>query len=136
MNLKTDPLLHHVCKRIQLNTLEAVTEMFELLGMKVVYRPPNGVRWAMIAQEGLNFNIQLAEVRETPIEDASRKNGSHVAFISNNPTEVIQKVEDWAKTKNLQFRKGGWSERELWFDFPELFVDFVVEVMHTSILEE
>lgn len=35
----------------------------------------------------------------------------------------------WAK-------EGGWSEKEKWFDFTTLFVDFVIEIMHTSILED
>lgn len=134
MEIKKDPLLHHVAKRIQSNTLEKAIEMFETLGLVVVYRPER-MRWAMVAQDGLAFNIQLAEVKDKPVE-GSQKIGSHVAFISNHPSEVIQQVEEWAQSKNLKFSKGGWSERELWFDLPEIFVDWVVEVMHTSILEE
>jgi len=30
---------------------------------------------------------------------------------------------------------GQWSERELWIDLPEVFLDFVIEVMDTSVLD-
>jgi hypothetical protein len=132
--MKTDPQLHHVAKRITPRSLERVIEAFELFGCKVKYRQGDA-RWAMVGQEGLPFNIQLAEVDEVPRKDAS-KIGSHIGFISNTPAEQIEKVEKWALEKEIRFEKGGWSERELWFDLPDLFVDFVVEVMHVSITEE
>jgi hypothetical protein len=31
--------------------------------------------------------------------------------------------------------RGGWSEKELWFDLPDVFTNFVIEIMHTSIVE-
>ncbi|MBX4187470.1 MAG: hypothetical protein KW802_04460 [Candidatus Doudnabacteria bacterium] len=131
--MKEDPKLHHVCKRISQNSLETVLEMFELLGCKVVYRPPGGVQWAMVKQGDLDFLIQLAEVGDSPMVGKGRV-GSHVGFISEHPEEVISKVEDWAKSNNLRFEKGGWSKLEFWFDLPDLFVDWVVEVMHVDIL--
>jgi len=88
----------------------------------------------MVGQHGLPF-IQLIEVDEVPQQSDSRKS-SHVAFTSENPAEQIQKIEKWASEKNIRFERGGWSEKELWFDLPELFVDFVIEVMNVSIIEE
>jgi hypothetical protein len=41
----------------------------------------------------------------------------------------------WVESKGKQFESGSWSDREFYFDCPEVFVDFVVEIMHTSIIE-
>ncbi|MDB5194759.1 MAG: hypothetical protein JWN50_773 [Parcubacteria group bacterium] len=89
----------------------------------------------MIRQDGVDFNIQLKEVDEALVHNKFRAD-SHLAFISDNPKEQIDRVERWASEHNVSFTRGGWSDRELYFDLPELFVDFVVEVMHTSILED
>ena len=89
----------------------------------------------MIGQNGIDFNIQLVEVDEVPIQNKNRIS-SHIAFISENPKSVVDKVEKWATEKGLKFIKGGWSGRELWFDLPDLFVDFAIEVMDRSIVEE
>jgi hypothetical protein len=90
----------------------------------------------MVAQQPLRFAIQIVEVDEKPIIDIDLKRKVHVAFLSDNPQEVINKVEAWAQNKSINFRQGGWSEIERYFDLPDLFVNFVVEVMHTSIEKE
>lgn len=132
--MKTDPQLHHVAKRIVPQSLEKVIEALEILGCKMKYRQGNA-RWAMIGQDNLAFNLQLNEVSEVPRKDKSRTS-SHIAFISDTPAEQIEKIERWATERNIRFEKGGWSEEELWFDLPDLFVDFVVEIMHASVIEE
>lgn len=129
-----DPQLHHTAKRITPNSLEKVIEVFEQLRCKLTYRP-DGARWAMVGQDGLAFDIQLVEVDEKPVQSKTRAS-SHVAFISNTPAEQIERVEKWAAQNGIRFEKGGWSDKELWFDLPDLFVDFVVEVMQVSITQE
>ncbi len=128
------PTLHHGARRITPNSLETLIEMFALLGCAVAYREGEA-RWAMIGQKEVHFKIQLVEVNEAPIQTKSRSS-SHVAFISENPNEVINTIEEWAKKSQIQFVRGGWSEKELWFDIPDLFIDFVVEVMDKSIVEK
>lgn len=132
--MKIDPQLHHVAKRITRHSLERVIEMFELLGCKVTYRQ-DGARWAIVGQDAVTFGIQLIEVDEVSGQDKSRTS-SHIAFISDAPAGHIEKIERWASEKNIRFEKGSWSDRELWFDLPDLFVDFVVEVMHVSVTSE
>lgn len=131
--MKSDPQLHHGARRIAPNSLEKVIEVFGLLSCHLTYRPVEH-RWAMVGQSGLDFDIQLMEVDEVPIETKTRFN-SHVAFISENPEAIILTVEEWALKNNIKFIKGGWSEKELWFDLPDLFIDFVIEVMHRSVTE-
>lgn len=136
MDNTIDPRLHHCCHNITTGSLDKVLEMFDLLKCPVVYRPNNGYRWAMVGQPQLDFSLQVSEVSGKPIDDLETKCQVHIAFISDNPREVIDQIEKWASDKGISFREGGWSEKERYFDLPELFVNFVVEVMHTSIEEE
>jgi hypothetical protein len=131
--VKPDPKLHHVCKKIVPGSTEKVIELLSLLGCEVTYREP-AHGWFMVGQKGLPFDIQLIEKPTAP-QTGQFKVNSHVAFISEDPGALIDKVESWANKNHLAFKRGGWSDRELWFDLPDLFVDFVIEVMHASITE-
>ena len=134
--MKTDPRLHHYSQNIASGSLETVLEMYKIFNCDVVYRPENGYKWAMVGQRELRFAVQIVEVGDKPISDIELKRKVHIAFLSDNPQELINKVETWAQSKNIQFRQGGWSEIERYFDLPDLFVNFVIEVMHTSIEAE
>lgn len=89
----------------------------------------------MVDQEGLNFDIQLIEVEGEQIEGETRRD-SQISFVSEDPAEHIEKVRVWAEEEGLTFIQKSWNEREHYFDLPDLFVDWVVEVMHVSVVEE
>lgn len=125
--------LHHVAKRIMPGTLDTVVEMFETLGCKVTFRPPSG-KWVMIGQSGLPFDLQIAEVNTPPVQGIS-KSESHIGFISNSPGLQIEAMQQWALACGQRIETGQWGEREFWFDFPDLFNDFVIEIMHTTVAE-
>src|SRR5579863_2670044 len=132
--MKIDPRLHHYCQNITKGHLNDVVEMYKLLGLDVAYVPPNN-DWIMVAQKPLNFAIQITQVTDKPVENIDTKRQAHIAFLSDNPKEVVGKVKSWAESKGFKFREGGWTEKELYFDLPDIFINFVVEVMHTSIEE-
>jgi len=134
--MKSDPRLHHYCQNVTRGHLTDVVEMYEMFNFKVVYTPPNNNRWIMVGQKQLRFAIQIAEVSDSPITNIDIKKRTHIAFISDDPQAIIDKVEIWAKSKNINFRQGGWSDKERYFDLPDIFVNIVVEIMHTSIEEE
>jgi len=134
--METDPKLHHYCQNVSQGSLEDIIEMYGLLNCRVVYRPEGKNKWAMVGQDQLRFAIQIAEVSDKPIQDVDIKRQVHVAFISDNPQELIDKVRVWAEDKGIKFREGGWSKIERYFDLPDVFVNFVIEVMHTSIEKE
>jgi hypothetical protein len=134
--MKTDPRIHHYCQNVSQGTLESVVEMYELFNCRVVYRPDAKEKWAMVGQDQLRFAIQIAEVSDKPVQDIDKKRQVHIAFISDNPQEIIDKVKVWALGKGIKFREGGWSSIERYFDLPDVFVNFVIEVMHTSIEKE
>ena len=131
-----NPILHHYAQNIVTGSLETVLELYALLGCKVVYRPNNGYQWAMIAQDNVPFWVQIVEVDAKPITDIEVKKCTHLAFLSDNPQELIESIQTWAKSQNLICIEGGWSEKERYVDFPEVFVNFVIEIMHTSVAEE
>jgi hypothetical protein len=134
--MKADPRLHHSCFNIARGSLESAIGMFSILDCEVVYRPKGDASWVMVGQKQLRFALQLAEISGDPIKDIRKKCGTHVAFISDDPQAIIDKVGSWAKKEGIAFRGGGWSEIERYFDLPDIFMDFVVEVMHTSIEKE
>lgn len=131
-----DPRLHHHSQQIVPGSLDDVIEMYEQLGCKVAYRPPGDMKWVMVGQEQLQLWIQVVEYDDQPITDIELKRRTHVAFISDDPQGLINKIQQWAQSKNIAFREGGWSDIERYFDLPDIFINFVVEVMHTSIEDE
>lgn len=128
--------LHHYCQNITRGHLADVVEMYKLLDFDVVYDPGHNAGWIMVGQKQPRFAIQITEVDAVPIQDIDIKKRTHVAFISDDLQAVIKKIKEWATNKGFAFREGGWSEIERFYDLPDIFVNFVVEVMHTSIEEK
>ncbi len=125
--------LHHLAYNIKPNSLELVLELLEKLGCTLSYREKNA-RWCMIKQKPIHLSIQIIETKDQSIP-IKKKINTHIAFLSKTPKEDIEEIKQWSEDKDIKFRQGGWSDKELWFDFPDLFVNFVIEIMHTSLIE-
>ncbi|MCK4592390.1 hypothetical protein KAT63_03045 [Candidatus Parcubacteria bacterium] len=125
--------LHHFAYNIAPNSLELVLELLEKLGCTLVYREENA-RWCMIQQKPIPINIQMIETKDKPIS-IEKKINTHVAFLSDTPKEDIEEIKQWSEDKSIKFRQDGWSNKELWFDLPDVFVNFVIEIIHTSIIK-
>ncbi|PJA46217.1 hypothetical protein CO174_00550 [Candidatus Uhrbacteria bacterium CG_4_9_14_3_um_filter_50_9] len=108
-------------------------ELFEQLGCRVSYRE-EGATWAMVEQEGLRFDIQFIERDREPMA-LELKRESHVAFISSDPKREMERIEKWIESQGKTCMADSWSDKEYYFDCPEVFVDFVIEVMHRSVVE-
>ena len=122
--------LHHFAYNIRPGTLELVLELLEKLGCTQSYRKGNA-RWCMIEQKPVPVDIQIIETGDSPVPIGKKVN-SHIAFLSDNPEEVVSKIKRWAQSRNVEFRQGRWSDSELWFDLPDMFTNFVVEIMHSQ----
>ena len=120
--------LHHFAYNITPNNLELVLELLEKLGCTLAYREKDA-RWCMIQQKPIPINIQMIEIKDQPIT-IEKKTNAHIAFLSDAPKEDIEEIKQWSENKGVKFRQGGWSDKELWFDLPDVFINFVIEIMH------
>ncbi len=125
--------LHHFAYNIRPNTLELVLELLEKLGCTLTYREENA-RWCIIEQKPIPIGIQMIEIDDQPIP-IKKKINTHIAFLSYAPKEDVKIIKNWLKEKDVNFRQGGWSDKELWFDLPDIFINFVIEIMHASVVE-
>ena len=125
--------LHHFAYNITPNKLELVLELLEKFGCKLNYREGNA-RWCIVQQKPIPTGIQIIETNDKPIPTKTKIN-THIAFLSDTPKEDIEKIKQWSKSKGIEFKQGNWSDKELWFDLPDVFTNFVIEIMHTSIVE-
>lgn len=125
--------LHHFAYNTRPNSLELVLELLEKLGCTIAYREKQA-RWCMIEQKPTPINIQMIETKDQPVP-IEKKVNTHIAFLSDSPKKDIEEIKQWLEAKNVNFRQGGWSDKELWFDLPDVFINFVIEIMHTSIIE-
>ncbi len=125
--------LHHFAYTIRPNSLELVLETLEKLGCRLAYREKNA-RWCIIEQKPIHIGIQIIETgdRRIPIEE---KINTHISFLSDSPKEDIKELKEWFESKNIKFRQGSWSDKQLWFDLPDAFTNFVIEIMHSSVAE-
>lgn len=124
-------ILHHSAKRITPGSLELIMDLFKQLGCRESYWE-TGARWAMI--EGNNSIIQFIETDQMP-QKTDEKRNSHLAFLSRDPLKNIHEIQQWLDKKNIKTVTGQWSDKELYIDCPDLFVDFVIEIMHMSVVE-
>lgn len=78
--------------------------------------------------------LQLIETHEQNIH-YSQKEYTHIGFTSSSPINILQNVEAFCKKHTIKYIQKQWSDAEYYFDCPEIFANFVVEIMDTSILE-
>ncbi len=128
-----NPLLHHFAYNIRPGKLEFVIELFNHLGCDMRFREGDR-RWCMMGQDPINVNIQIIETPDKPVP-IKKKISTHIAFLSKNPEKDVKRIQSWVQKKGYKFDKGAWTKKEHWFDIPEVFTNFVIEIMHTSVVE-
>ena len=126
-------ILHHCAKKIVPNSLEFIMDLFKHLDCQESYWE-TGARWAMIEQKGSSTIIQFIETDQVPQETESKRN-SHIAFLSDDPQKDLSTITKWIGEQNKKVTVGKWSDKKLYFDCSDVFIDFVIEVMHKSIVE-
>jgi len=106
-------------------------DLFKELGCEVFHQNLKE-RWGLFKKDGC-----IIQVVECPVEPlcSDKKIASHIGFISDNPEAEVERIKKWAEEKGLEFVQGSWSDLEFWFDLPEFFNDFVIEIMNRKILE-
>ncbi len=89
---------------------------------------------AILHQAGSGIDIQL--ICSEDFDPQQNKHRSHLGFISTHPMEDREAIRRWCEDRGLVTELGQWSDRELWIDLPDVFLDFVIEVMDRKILDE
>ena len=125
--------LHHCSHQVAEDSLELVAELFTTkLGFREVFRLPYSV---FLRQSNSMVDIQLKG--SSPIPAQTGKRFSHIAFISDTPGEAIQELQDWFRKRGHDCETGQYgTDMELWFDVPRVFLDFVIEVIHTQLIKD
>lgn len=132
--MKTDLKLHHCAQRIAPGSLDFVLDLFAELDFELLERSTvNEIAW--IAQRGNPFVLQFVESEQRPLPTETKYN-THIAFISERPKEEVGRLKEWIQARGIKTSEGSWTEREFWLDCPEVFVDFVLEIMHRNIVED
>jgi hypothetical protein len=126
--------LHHFAYNISPQMLDVTIKLFELLGLEVSFRFPSGKACNM-KSPGKDLEIQLIEkehdVMLTPI-----RRTTHIAFLSNNPEQTIEKLKEWAEKNQQQHEVGKWSDVSHWFDLTEIFLNFAIEILDSSVASD
>lgn len=125
---------HHVALRIRSGQLDTCLLLFERLGFQVFEIAPDR-RAAWIGQLAVDFTLQLNET-ELGSPEQEKRIRSHAAFLDAEPAARIREIVEWLGGQGIRCETGSWSDREFWFDCPDLFADFVVEIMHPSVAGE
>ena len=127
--------LHHYAKRIRPKMLESAIKVFEHLWCPVSYRPSHSNTRAMVKYPGIDMRIQLIET-DLLAEETEKKRNSHIAFISEDPEQELERMKEIIESMWLRYIQWSRSEKEFYFDCPDIFIDFVIEIMNTSVLND
>jgi hypothetical protein len=127
--------LHHYARRIRPKMLDSAIKIFEYLWCTVSYKPPNSNTRAMIKYPWIDTRIQFIET-DNPTEETEKKRNSHIAFISQNPEKALEEIKKTIESMWLQYIQWNRSDKEFYFDCPDIFIDFVIEIMNTSVLND
>lgn len=121
--------LHHCAYKISKGYSKLIQQFCESLGAKLVWEGKDQGR-EIAMQFDDNFAIQFSEIKEKPMS-SKNKQETHLAFSSNDPKNDLTKVENWFKKNKIKTKSGKWSEKELWIDCPDVFLNFAIEILDT-----
>lgn len=128
--------LHHFSHQVAEDSKELVVELFtSKLGFREVFRIGSSV----FLRQG-NASVDIQFVGSSAVTAQTNKTASQIAFISDTPREDIQALQTWFHERGHECVTGDYDsddpEKQLWFDVPGVFLDFVIEVLQTQLLRE
>ncbi len=132
-NISTKIKLHHCSYKIASNSIDFVIALFAEIDFKLLEKSKDG-KAAWLSQKGKDFVLQFCESKEKQLSTKDKYN-SHVAFISKTPKQDVIRLKKWILHNHVSVTEGSWSGKEFYLDCPDVFLDFVIEIMHSSIAE-
>jgi hypothetical protein len=120
--------LHHMSLCIVERSLNIAMKFVQFIGFEITYKDIKN-KFFIATKDG--FRIQFIECmpRYLPLLIPKEKTYTHIGLTNKNPKAYMQEVDKFAKEYDLVFQVGKWSNKELYFNLPEIFGNFVVEVM-------
>lgn len=129
--------LHHSAHQVAAGSKDLVTELFtSKLGFREVFRNELAV---LLRQDQKNVDIQFIAKFPGPGVEREEKILSHIGFTSDSPIEDLKELQEWFRERGHESEIGQYyddTDMDLWFDVPGVFLDFVIEVVHTQFLRD
>ena len=116
---------------------DAVALFVEHLGFEEVLRMDGTMAdgdfaMSVLRAPGANVDVQLTGM--SPIRPQGRKLLSQFGFVSDDAEGDRTAVREWCESRGLQVVEGEYGPGFLWIDLPDVFMDFVFEIMDRSAL--
>ena len=133
--------LNHCAFRVYKDAFDLVVSLFtEKLGFRVLRRK-HSIVW--MRQGEIPVDIQLSASDTEPetrwlgndivgrrdLRGKCDKSRSQIAFLSEQPEKDLRHLADEIENNGYKTVVLGFSDKEFFFDIPEVFVDFVIEAM-------
>ena len=87
---------------------------------------------SVLLAPGTNVDVQLTGM--APIEPQGRKHLSQFGFVSDDVEGDRTALREWCNSRDLRVIEGENGPGFIWIDLPEVFMDFVFEIMDRSAL--
>lgn len=87
---------------------------------------------SVLRSPGANVDVQLTGM--PPISPQGLKHLSQFGFVSDDAEGDRAALRAWCMSRCLRFVEGEYRPGFLWFDVPDVFMDFVLEIMDRSAL--
>ena len=87
---------------------------------------------SVLRAPGANVDVQLTGM--APIHPQGRKHLSQFGFVSDDAEGDRNALREWCAARDLRVLEGEYGPGFLWIDLPDVFMDFVFEIMDRSAL--
>ena len=87
---------------------------------------------SVLRAPGTNVDVQLTGMPPVPAQ--GRKHLSQLGFVSDHAEADRAALRSWCSSRDLRVVEGEYGPGFLWIDLPDVFLDFVFEIMDRSAL--
>ncbi|MFW5747006.1 MAG: hypothetical protein ACOCWQ_05665 [Nanoarchaeota archaeon] len=122
--------IHHCAFKIAKDSSQTIEELSVFLGAERIREGYDQGR-EILMQFSNGWCVQFSEITDRPSGYMNKKE-SHLAFASECPVADRQRIVDWCKSHDIPVECGQWSDKELWLDCPDMFIDFAIEILDAS----
>ena len=84
-------------------------------------------RFSVLRQPTTNVDVQITGIEAGGPQDAKLLN--QIGFVSDDAATEVESVVQWCEARGLRTATGDYGPGFLWIDLPDVFADFVLEVM-------